>query len=106
MGAGNSYSWSIPNSILKSPNKIRINWIRAFFDDEAYFNDNGRIRAKSVNKKGLIQVEKMLNKFVPCHITPINGSNKDGTYYLSINKKDSPLFFKKIGSLRYNPKDN
>jgi predicted Rdx family selenoprotein len=101
MGAGDSHSWSIPDSIINGSKEIQRNWLRAFFDDEADFDDNGRIRVKIVNKKGLIQVMKMLKRFVSCHLAPKKGFYWGKTVCLNINKKDVPKFFSKIGSVRY-----
>ena len=81
--------------------EIKKNWIRAFFDDEACFNDGGRIRVRSVNRKGITQVMKMLREFLPCHITPKKKYYPDGSIYLNINKIDTEKYFFKIGSLRY-----
>jgi len=101
MGAGNSHEWFIPKSIIQGLPNVKKNWVRAFFDDEVYFNDGGRIRVKCVNKKGLQQITEMLNEFVPCHLLPKRGSYWGNTYCININKKDTPKFFSKIGSLRY-----
>lgn len=101
MGAGNSHEWSIPKSITQGSSNVKKSWIRAFFDDEAYFNDRGRIRVKCVNKKGLQQITKILNEFIPCNLLPKKGSYWGNTFCISINKKDAPKYFSKIGSLRY-----
>lgn len=105
MEVGDSHSWRIPKEIRNGSKKIMKNWIRAFFDDDAHFNANGRIRLKIVNKKGLIQIMEMLRKFVPCHITPKKGFYWGNTVCLNINKKNAPKFFSKIGSIRYDPKN-
>jgi hypothetical protein len=101
LGVSDSHSWTIPDSIINGSKEIQKNWLRAFFDDEADFDDNGRIRVKIVNKKGLIQVMKMLKRFVPCHLTPKRGFYWGKTVCLNINKKDVPKFFSEIGSVRY-----
>ena len=101
MGAGNSYSWNIPKGIRNSSKEIQKNWIRAFFDDEADFDDGGRIRVKCVNKKGLGQIIRILRKFVPCHLMPKKGFYWGKTVCININKKDASKFFSKIGSIRY-----
>lgn len=101
LGAGKSRDWFISPKIMKAEKEIKKNWIRAFFDDEAYFNDHGRIRVRSVNRKGLAQVMRLLKVFVPCHITPKNGYYPDRSVYLNINKNDAQDYFSKIGSLRY-----
>lgn len=101
LGAGKSHDWSISSKITKANKEIKKNWIRAFFDDEACFDANGRIRVRSVNRKGLTQVVKILREFVPCHITPKKKNYPDGSVYLNINKIDAEKYFSKVGSLRY-----
>lgn len=101
LGAGKSHDWFISSKIMEVNKEIKKNWIRAFFDDEACFNAGGRIRVRSVNRKGLTQVMRMLREFVPCHITPKNKYYPDGSVYLNINKIDAEKYFFKIGSLRY-----
>ena len=98
---GNSYNWSIPKEIRSGSENVQKNWIRAFFDDEADFDDDGRIRVKCVNKKGLIQIIEMLKRFVPCHLMPKKGFYWGHTVCININKKDVLDFFSKIGSIRY-----
>lgn len=100
-GADTSYIWYIPKEISNGSKEVQKNWIRAFFDDEADFDDDGRIRVKCVNKKGLKQIVKMLKKFVPCHLMPKKGFYWGQTVCININKKDVPKFFSKIGSIRY-----
>ena len=106
MGAGDSYNWRIPKEISKSSKEVMKNWIRAFFDDEAYFDKNKkgeviRIRVKCVNKKGLTQLMKMLKEFVPCNLMPKKGFYWGHTVCLNVNRKNTPEFFSKIGSIRY-----
>ena len=106
LGAGNSFNWRVPKEISSGPNKVQKNWIRAFFDDEADFDEDSagivaRIRVKCVNKPGLTQVKKMLNKFLPCHLNPKNGFYWGKTVCLNINKADVNKYFSKIGSIRY-----
>ncbi len=101
MGAGDSYNWSISKEIINASKEVKRNWIRAFFDDEAYFDNGNRIRVKCVNKKGLQQITRMLDEFIPCHLLPKKGSYWGKTYCININKKDVPKFFSKIGTLRY-----
>ncbi len=101
LGAGKSRDWFISKKIMNANSNIKKNWIRAFFDDEAYFNDGGRIRVRSVNRDGLVQVMSMLKRFAPCHITPKIGTYPDTSVYLNINKSEAAKYFSKIGSLRY-----
>lgn len=104
LGGGKSRDWFVSSKIMKAGKEIKKNWIRAFFDDEACFNDGGRIRVRSVNRNGLTQVMKMLKEFVPSHITPKKNYYPDHSVYLNINKSDAGKYFSKIGSLRYKPK--
>lgn len=100
LGAGASREWYIPNAIFSSSRKVKLNWIRAFFDDEAYFGKGKRIRVKVVNKKGLKQIQGLLNEFIPSIINPKKGSYR-GAYSLDISRKFTPEYFQKIGSLRF-----
>ncbi len=104
LGAGRSKEWFISTKIMNANKEIKKNWIRAFFDDEACFDDNGRIRVRSVNRKGIIQVIKILKEFLPSHITPKNKYYPDGSVYLNINKSDAGKYFSRIGSLRFRTK--
>ncbi|MDO8661895.1 MAG: hypothetical protein Q7K98_01565 [Candidatus Omnitrophota bacterium] len=106
LGAGKSREWFISPRIMKVSREIKKNWIKAFFDDEACFNANGAIRVRFVNRKGITQLKKMLNEFVPSHITPKNDYYPDHSVYLNINKRDAGKYFSKIGSLRYQNKIN
>lgn len=101
LGAGKSRDWFISPKIMRANKEIKKNWIRAFFDDEACFNARGRIRVRSVNRKGVTQAMQLLRAFLPGHITPKKGYYPDGSVYLNINKNDAPKYFSKIGSLRY-----
>ena len=53
--------WKIPEFVLKN-NALMIEWLKAYFDCEAYVNPNGKvIQVQSVNKTGLYQVKEMLD---------------------------------------------
>jgi hypothetical protein len=95
LGGGNSRKWFICQEILNSKENIRIQWIRAFFDDECTFEKKtGRIRIKSVNKIGLKQIKQLLKDLkIESNIT---GPNIDKTHYLTINKKNIIQFNNKI----------
>ena len=108
LGAGNSRGWSVPDVFMHAPPLIAKSWIRAFFDDEADFDENSngevsRIRVKCVNKQGLLSVQKMLERFMPCNLTPVIGRYWGGTVCLNIRKENVPQYFREIGSLRYRP---
>ncbi len=100
----NSKNWFIPSYILKSSNKAISNWIRAFFDDEATVESSRfRIRAKSVNLKGLKQISLLLNKLGI--MNRVTGPNCDNSWYLSINGSDIQEYSKKIGFLHPEKQD-
>lgn len=64
LGAANSYEWFISKKIISSSNEVIIEWIKAFFDDEAHVPlKKKNISVSSVNKKGLCQVKRLLSKF-------------------------------------------
>jgi len=100
LGAGTSYSWKISKIFLEASPKIKRAWVRAFFDDEAHFSKDGRIRVKSVNRNGLRQVQILLHEFIPCHLTPQKKSYTDGTYYLNVLKSNRERFILSFKPLR------
>ncbi|MFH1631136.1 MAG: LAGLIDADG family homing endonuclease [Candidatus Aenigmatarchaeota archaeon] len=64
MNFGKYYSnnWTIPETILKSSKKIKIEFLRAFCDDEGSVIPNERkIKIYSKNRQGLTQIRKMLS---------------------------------------------
>lgn len=93
LGAKNSHRWFIGSEILKSPKAAKIAWLRAFFDDEGRVelpnppkDYHRRITIKSVNKRGLQQVQNLLKNLSVKSI--ITGENSDKTYYIRICRKD------------------
>ena len=98
LGAGKSRDWFIGREILSSPPDVQQAWLKAFFDDEAHFDPHGRIRARSVNRRGLEQAAEMLRRFVPCHLTPAQGLYPDSSCYLVVNKPYRSQFLRVIGS--------
>lgn len=61
LGAGKSKEWFISKEITSSSKEVKINWLRAFFDDEAHVSIiKKRIILNIVNKKGLIQIQNLL----------------------------------------------
>lgn len=95
LGGGGSRKWFIGKEIINSSKKIKMEWLRAFFDDECTFDPiSGRIRIKSMNPKGLKQVKKLL---LDLKIkSKITGPNSDKSFYLSIKRKDIPKFYNSI----------
>ncbi len=102
MGAGNSHEWFIGSKILGSHKTVKIAWLRAFFDDEARVelpnppkDHHRRITIKSVNKRGLQQIQSLLRALAIESV--ITGKNSDKTYYLRISKDNICRFAKLIG---------
>ena len=61
-GAGKSKEWSIHKEIIGASDKIKSQWLMAFFDDEAHVSKTRkRIVLNIVNLKGLKQIKKLLN---------------------------------------------
>lgn len=87
LGGGKSRTWFISKEILNSNNKIKKEWVRAFFDDECTFDPiSGRIRVKSMNLEGLKQIKKILLDLNL--ISNITGPNIDESFYITIKKRD------------------
>lgn len=101
LGAGRSREWKIPREIREADVSVRMAWLQAFFDDEAHFDPQGRIRVRSVNRAGLEQAAEMLRSFLPCHITPQRGLYKDDSCYLVVLGVHRDRFMKAIGSLKF-----
>lgn len=58
----NSKDWFIPPELFLANERIKREWIRAFFDDEGTIREKG-LSVCSVNKHGLLQIKKLLNQF-------------------------------------------
>jgi hypothetical protein len=64
LGAGKSRNWFIAKEFISASDDIKLEWLRALFDDEAYVSiKQKRIVLNMVNKKGLEQIKKLLNEF-------------------------------------------
>lgn len=96
LGGGNSKSWFISEKIKNSKKLIKKEWLKAFFDDEAGVDPvSKRIRIKSMNFKGLLQVKGLLKDLkIESRIT---GPNVDNSWYLTLSGNNVALFYKKIG---------
>jgi hypothetical protein len=84
-GKFGSKEWRIHDSIKKSNNKIKIEWLKAFFEDEAYLEKRyNRLKIKSMNYYGLKDARELLNSLkIKSSLT---GPNCDKSYYLTIPK--------------------
>jgi hypothetical protein len=80
LGAGNSREWRAPMQMFNVGDpqgtiELIGNWLRAFFDDEAYVDlSTRRVAITSVNSLGLSDVRKMLTYLgIECKIYTISG---------------------------------
>lgn len=93
------YIWEVPFNFLKN-GKLKIEWLRAFFDSEGYVG-NKEIRVQSVNEKGLHQVKQLLEELgIESKMYKYERKNKNWNtnYILSIMKKDHrKMYLNKIG---------
>lgn len=98
LGAGTSREWAIGEEIMGADEDVRKEWLRAFFDDEARVApDEGRIRIKSVNPRGLGLVKRLLASLgIRSRIT---GPNSDGTWYLTVTRDDAIRYVRRVGFL-------
>jgi len=87
-GEFGSKKWRVHNSIKNSNKNIRLEWLKAFFEDESYHEKRyNRLKIKSINHKGLRDVKEMLNSLGI--FSSLTGPNCDSSYYLTIPKFDS-----------------
>ena len=93
------HKWEVPFEFL-TIKKYKIEWLRSFFDCEAYVSDK-HIRVQSVNKEGLLNVQKLLlNLCIESKMYVYERKNKNWNtnYILSIHKKeDRRKFLDEIG---------
>jgi len=99
-GAGKSADWFISDEILNAKKSIIREWLKAFFDDEAFVElSKFRISVNSVNSKGLKQIQGLLKK-MGIERTTINGPyhyKQFRSYRLSVLKDDVERFQVYIG---------
>lgn len=98
-GSFHSLEWSIPDWVLENPAYSK-EWLRAFFDSEAHVGKR-EIRIQSVNKRGLLQIQQLLNdlsissKFYSYQRKNLNWNTN---YHLAVfGAKNKNSFLKKIG---------
>jgi len=98
-GAGKSKEWFISKRIMQSSDKIRSQWIKAFFDDESYVDKTRKnIVLNIVNKKGLEQIQELLMGFSIA--AKLNGPymyKKYYSYHLTIYKNSILKYASFIG---------
>jgi len=92
-------NWKIPSFVFNST-KNKIEWLRAFFDCEAYVHKN-YISVKSVNQKGMNQIRDLLEEFdITSKIYSYKPKNNNWNinYMLRIlKKKDREYYARLIG---------
>ena len=80
-----SKKWRIPPSIKNSSKEIKLEWLKSFFEDEAYCEEKyNRLKTKSVNLEGLKEIKELLNSLNI--FSTLTGPNCDKSYYLTIPK--------------------
>lgn len=100
MAAGNFgvERWRVPSFVLEDK-QYKLEWLRSFFDSEAYVGEN-YIKLQTVNKSGMADVVRLLTDFglIPSEYTyePKN-KNWNKVYILILNKGESSKFLGKIG---------
>ncbi|MBW2976022.1 hypothetical protein KY347_01095 [Candidatus Woesearchaeota archaeon] len=98
-GALKSNNWFIPSNITKSDKAVKKQWLRAFFDDEAYVTKKyKRIVLNIVNKEGLNQIQKLLAEFGINSV--LNGPyryKKYHSYHLTVCRDSIKKYFELIG---------
>jgi len=98
-GAGKSKEWYVPNEIMSASNNIRIEWLKAFFDDEAYISKTRkRIVLNIVNKKGLKQIQLLLRKLgIESKLGGPYFYKKYYSYHLTLYKNYIKRYYELIG---------
>ena len=82
-GKFSSREWRISKIIKDSSENIKIEWLKAFFEDEAYHEKRyNRLKIKSMNNHGLKDVKDMLDSLEIN--SKITGPNCDNSWYLTI----------------------
>lgn len=91
-GKFGSREWRIHDSIKNSDKAIKIEWLKAFFEDEAYHEKRyNRLKIKSMNYMGLRDIKEILDSLnIKSSLT---GPNCDKSYYLTIPHFDSVAEF-------------
>jgi hypothetical protein len=92
-GEFGSRKWRIPSTIKNSGREIKLEWLKAFFEDEAYDEKRyNRLKTKSVNYLGLKDAQEMLESLGI--VSSLTGPNCDESYYLTISKFNTIEEFK------------
>ncbi|MEK6932932.1 MAG: LAGLIDADG family homing endonuclease [Nanoarchaeota archaeon] len=94
-----SYNWRLPKQIKNANKKIKIEFLKAFYDDEGSvinYNTNIEVRLYSINKKGLLDLKSLIEKFgINSRLVKGYGLKRN-VYAIVINKKNDIKLFSKI----------
>ncbi len=99
------YKWRVPFSLLKDRTS-KIEWLRAFFDSEAYVHKK-YLRIQSVNKQGILDVKKLLKGFdINTSFYTYKPKNRrwNRNYILCIIKKNEITKYAKLISFNHTAK--
>ena len=92
-GSFHSRVWRIPEIIKNSNKELKLEWLKAFFEDEAYHEKRyNRMRIKCMNLNGLKDAKEILDSLNI--ISRITGPNCDDSFYLVLPHFDTIEEFK------------
>ena len=85
-------SWKVPKSIKISSKKVKISFIRGFFDGDGSASTS--IRFFSTNRIGLIQISKLLNDLKLLHTFegPHFREGKKPSYVIQVSRREEERF--------------
>jgi len=99
--------WEVPKFVLNDDD-CKVEWLRAFFDAEAYF-DGKRIKLQTINEKGMNQVESLLLS-LGIHVSRYEYLPKNikwkKNYILIISRISEIKKFDKLIGFNHKVKDN
>ena len=89
-------SWKVPKSIKISSTKVKISFIRGFFDGDG--SASTPIRFFSTNRMGLIQISRLLNDLKILHTFegPHFREGKKPSYVIQVSRREEERFLNMI----------
>jgi len=86
--------WKVPNSVKRSNKKIKLAFLRGYFDGDGTASNT--IRFFSTNKQGLLQVSSLLDDFKFKHTMqgPILKEKRKPSYIIQLSRKEKERFLK------------
>tara|TARA_Y100000310_G_C20435571_1_gene693574 strand:- start:152 stop:703 length:552 start_codon:yes stop_codon:yes gene_type:complete len=92
-GELSSFKWRIPIEIKNLDTHSKMEWLKSFFEDEAYHEKKyNRLKTKSMNLGGLKDIKEILDSLEINSV--ITGPNCDKSYYITIPRFDNIDLFK------------